>query len=632
MKDNRLSVAAALVAIVALLWPAVGSAHAADNSEQRLAPAMVVLDASGSMGQKGASGDTRMDEAKKAMHKLLDNAPDASKLGLSVYGTSTGGSEREKAAGCKDIKTVQPVGKVDKSAMRDKVDRIKPRGYTPIGNSLRHADKQLPNKGKRSVVLVSDGQDTCAPPPPCQVAKELNQHGTDLAVHTVGFRVSGKARSQLDCIAEQTGGTYTDAPDAGSLQRVLPKITDRAQRSYQAKGTPVHGSKGPGDAPRLKPGQYVDRIPAKKKHNYQLHVPKGMTARIAATQVWPSDDKLKSGRDRETLQLRLTGSRGSCQYSSEGTANRWHGPVTGLVRWTNDGDQHCTRARDGDVNLSVKRDTDRSSPPEHELELLVMFEPPATGDTKAPSGTDPTEQVDYTPPKAGKPQPIRGGGSFNTAPKLPGPGRYSDSIKNGEWVAYRVWLDWGQALTYQLGFDDRAHERSDTSAVHTEVHGPDRTHFRPDATETKVVSGDRDALDPVSTTPVSYDNRRGNSGTAFSNDGAYLAGWHYITVRSDNSRKQSRDIPLDLKVNVVGNKIAPPDYAELAGYPGRPIGAQPGNTTNGKDENADVRSAATESNRSLWLWGAGGAVGLGAIAVIVTLVVLRRRRAGPWGQ
>ena len=133
-------------------------------------------------------------------------------------------------------------------------------GYTPIGQSLRVAAAQLPKEGQRSIVLVSDGEDTCAPPQPCEVAKELNKQGVDLHVHAIGFRVDAKARAQLACIAQNTGGTYHDAADADSLLGVLGRVTDRALRHYEPTGLPITGTADPFTAPTMTPGQYLDTL------------------------------------------------------------------------------------------------------------------------------------------------------------------------------------------------------------------------------------------------------------------------------------------------------------------------------------------------------------------------------------
>ena len=134
-------------------------------------------------------------------------------------------------------------------------------GYTPIGNALRAAADALPKEGPRSIVLVSDGEDTCAPPAPCDVAKELEQQGVDLTVHTVGFKVDSGAREQLSCIADSTGGTYSDADNATELTDALATKVDYAITGYTPLGAPVTGADQPSmQAPLLAPGQYLDTL------------------------------------------------------------------------------------------------------------------------------------------------------------------------------------------------------------------------------------------------------------------------------------------------------------------------------------------------------------------------------------
>ena len=71
-----------------------------------------------------------------------------------------------------------PVGPLDAAAITAQVSRGRASGYTPIGNALRAAADALPAEGPRSIVLVSDGEDTCAPPTPCDVAAELDSRAS----------------------------------------------------------------------------------------------------------------------------------------------------------------------------------------------------------------------------------------------------------------------------------------------------------------------------------------------------------------------------------------------------------------------------------------------------------------------
>jgi Ca-activated chloride channel family protein len=161
-----MSSARKMVSIVGVMTGAVlaapGTASAAGRTDE-LAPVVVVLDASGSMAEPIAGGDTKMAAAKDAVHTLVGALPAQARLGMAVYGTGTGSSAGEKAAGCRDVRVVHDVGPLDRPALDAAVDEVEPRGYTPIGQSLRTAAAELPTEGPRSVVLVSDREDTCAP-------------------------------------------------------------------------------------------------------------------------------------------------------------------------------------------------------------------------------------------------------------------------------------------------------------------------------------------------------------------------------------------------------------------------------------------------------------------------------------
>jgi Ca-activated chloride channel homolog len=220
-------------------------------------PVMVVLDASSSMKQADAPGP-RIDAAKRAVRDLVGALPDGARVGLMAFGTATGPTKADKAAGCKDVRTLVPVQPLDRAGFTGVVGGIRASGFTPIGTALRAAAAALPSAGPRSVVLVSDGEDTCAPPEPCQVAGELKAAGVDLVVHTIGFKVEAKARSELSCVAAATGGSYREASSGADLARALTSRVQRAIRPYAAVGTPVRGGATPADAPLVGPGQYLD--------------------------------------------------------------------------------------------------------------------------------------------------------------------------------------------------------------------------------------------------------------------------------------------------------------------------------------------------------------------------------------
>lgn len=175
---------------------------------------LLIMDASGSMGRVDDRGVRLIDGAKEALITLLDAVPDGAPIGLRVYGHRV--PEPDQAGGCFDTELVVPVGPLRRDEMTAAIGSFDALGYTPIGASLRAAAEDLGGDG--TIVLVSDGEDTCAPPDPCEVAAELLAAGFDLRVETIGFFIDDEAaRNQLQCIATATGGSYREVGSIESL-------------------------------------------------------------------------------------------------------------------------------------------------------------------------------------------------------------------------------------------------------------------------------------------------------------------------------------------------------------------------------------------------------------------------------
>ncbi|NQX16045.1 VWA domain-containing protein [Rathayibacter sp. VKM Ac-2857] len=190
-------------------------------------PTMLILDASGSMVRDVPTGGTRMDAARAAATTLVQGLDPASELGLTVFGTGTGNSDAERAAGCSDVTVLQPVQPVDTAGFTAAIAGIVESGFTPIGPALRSAAEQLPADEPATIVLVSDGVDTCSPPSSCEVAGEVLTSHPLLSIEVIGFAVDAdeQAQSQLQCIATLGSGSYVDAADADQLAARLRAAT-----------------------------------------------------------------------------------------------------------------------------------------------------------------------------------------------------------------------------------------------------------------------------------------------------------------------------------------------------------------------------------------------------------------------
>jgi len=195
-----------LVAATALV---VGTAeiHAQANSNL-----VVILDASGSMWGPAGS-ETKIVAAKQVLSEVLQGiSPDVA-VGFIAYG-------HRRKGDCTDIETIAPLGS-DPAAIASRIQKIVPRGRTPITEAMRQAATLFGAYDRPStMVLVSDGIETCEGDP-CALAKELKAQGVNLIIHTVGFGVGGKAARQLQCIAEAGDGNYYQVKDRAALSKAL---------------------------------------------------------------------------------------------------------------------------------------------------------------------------------------------------------------------------------------------------------------------------------------------------------------------------------------------------------------------------------------------------------------------------
>lgn len=208
-------------------------------------PTVVILDASGSMVRDAPEGGTRMEAARAAVTTFVEGLPDGIDIGLTVFGTGTGNDDSERAAGCLDVKTVLPVALLDRAALTQAVAGITESGFTPIGPALRHAAAQLPADGPGVVVVVSDGVDTCAPPPSCDIAAELRAVNPELTIHAIGFHVDAdeEATAALECVAAAGGGEFFSATNAAQLAAKLRVVVDPGAASEHLTPNALDGAR-----------------------------------------------------------------------------------------------------------------------------------------------------------------------------------------------------------------------------------------------------------------------------------------------------------------------------------------------------------------------------------------------------
>tara|TARA_R110000850_G_scaffold441_10_gene2767 strand:+ start:14772 stop:16997 length:2226 start_codon:yes stop_codon:yes gene_type:complete len=196
---------------------------------------MVVMDSSGSMwGQ--IDGRSKRDIAREAVRAMVDSNPDLGSAGLIAYG-------HRRKGDCKDIELMRSPGA--SVPLADAVDTLVPVGKTPLTAAVETAANALRIEETRAtVILVTDGIETCDADP-CAAGVSLEQRGIDFTAHVIGFGLSADEGRQVACLAEETGGRYIEASNAGELSEALESVAEAVESGPPEAATATASIDGP---------------------------------------------------------------------------------------------------------------------------------------------------------------------------------------------------------------------------------------------------------------------------------------------------------------------------------------------------------------------------------------------------
>jgi hypothetical protein len=278
----------ATLAVVACLAAVLATPAPAQSPPTGTPKILLAFDASGSMAADDGAGTPKIEAAQDAAVDLLGSLPPSTQVGLRVFGGTK--PSRPIGPACRDSSLVLPIGPLDRSQAEQQIRSFKAKGRTPIAFALERAAEDLGTSGPRTIILVSDGKDTCQPPSPCQVAQRIAKGGVEMRIQAIGFNVDKSARRELQCIAQAGGGVYTDADDAATLKEQLRVLSTRALRQYVPRGKPVRGGPNARQATTLVPGRYVDSILPDSERWYAVELRRGETLKASASIIPPRRD------------------------------------------------------------------------------------------------------------------------------------------------------------------------------------------------------------------------------------------------------------------------------------------------------------------------------------------------------
>ena len=193
----------------------------AQPSPQTRKNLLIILDLSGSMNLP-LGKSTRIATARQVLHDVLNRIPDDFRVGLRLYGHRYGSRQKET---CTDSELRIPLQPLNRTDILKTIDATRPRGETPLVYSVLQAINDLKAAGGGSVVLITDGEESCGGNFTA-AADAIKASRLDFRLNIVGFTLTGQqARQQLGTLTASTGGAFYAAADGPALSRALVAAT-----------------------------------------------------------------------------------------------------------------------------------------------------------------------------------------------------------------------------------------------------------------------------------------------------------------------------------------------------------------------------------------------------------------------
>jgi Ca-activated chloride channel family protein len=260
------------------------------NAQNEVDPARVIIvfDASGSMAGQ-IEGRPKIDVAKEVVSNIVSGIDPSVELGLMAYG-------HRKKGDCADIELLVPPAPASSAKVLSAISALNPIGKTPLTAAVIEASGHLRyTEEKASVILVSDGEETCDKDP-CEAARMLEAAGLDFTCHVIGFALKPGESVGLECLAKQTGGLYLSADTVAGL-------TDALQETLKQVMKPV--SRLVAEPKLASGGPVIDGVTFKLLTADGAEVAAGAGGRWSLELPQPGQYQLLAVRDDKVLKFEL---------------------------------------------------------------------------------------------------------------------------------------------------------------------------------------------------------------------------------------------------------------------------------------------------------------------------------------
>ena len=200
---------------------------------RKAARVLLVIDVSGSMGDKVDANNTKLDLAQQAAADSLDQFRDDDLVGLRIFSTHLGPSDNEEYL---DVEPIGPIGS-NREKVRTDIRNLEPVAGTPLYDvaqkSVQAMSDTFDDRRINAVVLLTDGRNE--DDNSSDDKKQLNdlvttlqnqakgEGGKPVRLFTIGYGRDADA-VVLQEMADAASGAYYNAGDPTTINKIFTQV------------------------------------------------------------------------------------------------------------------------------------------------------------------------------------------------------------------------------------------------------------------------------------------------------------------------------------------------------------------------------------------------------------------------
>lgn len=184
---------------------------------------LFVVDGSQSMLASWGSTN-KMEIAKASIDEAVTIMSKKSEVycALRMFGSNSPFAKKD----CNDSKLVVPFGSSNVREFYNVMEKIYPRGITPISYALEQSANDFPNNTDENIIiLMTDGEESCNRNP-CEIIEKLKQQNIKLKSFVIGFGLDKTIESKFKCI-----GNFYNAANPLEMKTIFSSIISSILRS-----------------------------------------------------------------------------------------------------------------------------------------------------------------------------------------------------------------------------------------------------------------------------------------------------------------------------------------------------------------------------------------------------------------